>query len=275
MPPGERRMSLTAIGSKIAAGAAWMIALRVIERSIGMISTIILARLLVPQDFGLVAMAMAVYALIEVAGQFGFDLILIRAQRASRAQYDGAWTLGVCHGVVSALVLLALAEPTAGFFSEPRLVPVIQILAAVAFLQGLENIGVVDFRRDFHFGKDFLFLFGKKIISFAVTVTLAFHYRSYWALVIGIVTSRVSGVILSYLLHPYRPRLSFSEIPNLFGFSRWVLLTRILGFVSMPARWVCTAWEGRSPRFPPPNCFIRSCAPSSPAMPWWRTMPPR
>lgn len=65
-------------GQSVAVGAALMIALKLIERLIGVISTIILARLLIPEDFGLVAMAMAVLAILELAGQFGFDHAIIR-----------------------------------------------------------------------------------------------------------------------------------------------------------------------------------------------------
>ena len=54
------------IGRKMAKGAAWMVGFKLVERSIGMISTIILARILVPEDFGLIAMATAVIAILEV-----------------------------------------------------------------------------------------------------------------------------------------------------------------------------------------------------------------
>lgn len=58
---------------EMARGAAWMVGFRIAERGLGFISILILARLLLPADFGLVAMAMSVVALIELAGAFGFD----------------------------------------------------------------------------------------------------------------------------------------------------------------------------------------------------------
>jgi len=218
------------IGRQVAVGAVWMIALKLVERGIGVVSTLILARLLVPADFGLVAMAMAVFAFVEIAGSFGFDLALIRNRDAGRAHYDSAWTLSVGYGALSGLVLAALAWPTAAYFGEPRLVSVMLVLAAIAVVQGLENIGAVDFRKDFRFGKDFQLMFAKKIIAFVVTLGLALSLRSYWALLAGIAASRVSGVVLSFMLHPYRPRLDTSEIRGLFRFSRWIVLSRILEY---------------------------------------------
>ena len=220
------------VGRKVAVGAVWMVGLKLIERGIGFISTLILARLLLPADFGLVAMAMAVMAFIEIAGQFGFDLALIRDREAGRAEYDSAWTLQLGYAVFSAFVLALLAIPSAAFFNEPRLMPVIFILAAIALVQGFENIGVVDFRKDFRFGSDFRLMLLKKLIAFAITIGLAFTFRSYWALLGGIAASRISGVVLSFWLHPYRPRLNVSQIRSLLRFSRWIVLSRIIEYVS-------------------------------------------
>jgi lipopolysaccharide exporter len=218
------------VGRQVAAGAAWMVALKFIERGIGVVSTLVLARLLLPADFGLVAMAMAVFAFVEIAGSFGFDLALIRQRDANRAQYDSAWSLSVGYGAMSGLVLLALANPSATFFNEPRLVPVMAVLAAVAFLQGFENIGTVNFRKEFRFGKDFQLLLAKKLVAFFVTLALAFVWRNHWALLAGIAASRVSGVVLSFLMHPYRPQWDTSAVRELLRFSRWIVASRIIEY---------------------------------------------
>src|SRR4029078_12502961 len=114
----------------MAKGAAWMILMRVVERGLGFVSTLLLARLLVPADFGLVAMAMSVFALLEVLGAFSFDMALIQNQQAERKHFDTAWTLAVIYGVVSGMGLIALAWPAATFFGESRLVPIFFALAA-------------------------------------------------------------------------------------------------------------------------------------------------
>lgn len=221
---------MTPVGKSVAVGALWMIALKFIERSIGVVSTIILARLLIPADFGLVAMAMAIFAILELVGQFGFDHAIIRNQNSTRSQLDTAWTLTICHGVLSGLALALLAAPVAAFFKEPRLEYIVYALALIAVIQSFENIGIMLFRKDLKFRKDFNFFLAKKIIAFICTVSLALIFKSYWALVGGIFASRAAGVVLSYIVHPYRPRLSFSATRELFGFSKWVLLTGILGY---------------------------------------------
>lgn len=222
---------MTGVGGRMAAGAAWMIGLKLIERGIGVVSTLILARLLMPGDFGLIAMAMAVIAFVEVAGQFGFDLALIRLRDVGRAHYDSAWTLQVGYGFVAGAAIALLAWPTAAYFGEPRVAPVMWVLAAVAVIQGFENIGTVDFRKEFKYEKDFQFLLAKKLVSFVVTLALALTFRSYWALVAGMATSRVAGVVLSFFMHPYRPRFDTSQVRSLMGFSTWVLVLRLVDYL--------------------------------------------
>lgn len=215
--------------AQIAKGAAWMVLFKWIDRSIGLISTLILARLLVPADFGVVAMAMSVIAVIELATAFSFDAALIQKAQPAREHYDTAWTLNVMLAVAGAVVTIALAPLTALFYGEPRLTVVMYVLGAGWLAWGFENVGVVDFRRNLDFHREFRFLGFKRVIAFAVTVMAALMFRSYWALVVGMVTGRVAGVLLSYLMHPYRPRLSVAASRELLSFSGWMLATNVLG----------------------------------------------
>ncbi len=220
------------IGKTVAKGALWMVLFKVAERSIGLVSTVILARLLVPTDFGLVALATAIIALLEVFGSFSFDLVLIQKQQADRSYYDTAWTFNVIVGVAIGVVLLIVAIPAGSFYNDARLEAIVAVLALAPFLNGLENVGIVAFRKDLEFHKEFAFLIAKKFISFAVTVTLAVLLRSYWALIAGIVTSRLTGTVLSYWVHPYRPRLSLNKRRELFNFSSWLFFGNIIQFVN-------------------------------------------
>jgi O-antigen/teichoic acid export membrane protein len=217
----------------MAHGAAWMVLAKFVERGLGLVSMLILARLLVPADFGLVAMATTLLAVLELLTAFGFDSALIRNGKADRSQYDTAWTLYVLMGVIMAVLLVALAYPLSWFYQEPRLVPVVAALALAAFVQAFENIGVVAFRMELDFRREFLFLGGKKLATFCTTVPLAFALGNYWALVAGMVMGRLVGVALSYRVHAYRPRFSLEHWRDMFGFSKWLLLTNAINFVRL------------------------------------------
>jgi len=213
---------------QIAQGAGWMVLFKLVDRALGIVSTLVLARLLLPADFGLVAMAMSVIAIVELATAFSFEVALIQRATLTRAHYDTAWTLNLLLAAVCASVTAAIAWPTAAFYAEPRLVPVMLVLAGGFAVSGLENPGIVDFRRALDFRREFYFLSGKRALSFAVTITLALALRSYWALVAGAIAGRLFGVTLSYLLHRFRPRPCLESARELFAFSIWMLANNVL-----------------------------------------------
>ncbi len=222
---------MSGIGRKIAKGAAWMVLFKVAERSLGLVSTIILARLLMPKDFGIVAMAMSVIAVLELLSAFNFDLALIHDRSATRKDYDSAWTLNLIFSSLLALLMVALAVPTARFYREPRLEDVIYVLAFSRFITGFENVGIIFFRKDMEFNREFSFLLSRKLASFLVTIVLALLWRNYWALVVGQVTGRVANLVLSFTMHPYRPGWSLAAWRELFHFSKWLLFNNLFLFL--------------------------------------------
>jgi O-antigen/teichoic acid export membrane protein len=211
----------------MARGAAWMVLFRLFDRSIGLVSTMLLARLLIPADFGLVAMAMSVIAVIELATAFSFEIPLIQKADPDRKDFDTAWTLNVLIAIGGALLTAALAKPAAAFYGDPRLTAVMLVIGAGWLVSGFENIGTVNFRRNMDFGAEFRFMASKRVIAFVVTISAALAFRSYWALVVGMATSRVAGVILSYAMQAFRPRFSLASMRDLFSFSGWMLVFNV------------------------------------------------
>ncbi len=219
------------INKKMARGAAWVVAARMVDRFIGVISTTILARILVPADFGLIAMATAIAAILDLLGSFGFDLALIHNQKANRSHYDTAWTFNVLFGAFCAFGLIALAVPTAKFYTEPRLVAIMIVLSFASFMSGFSNIGIVNFRKEMHFRSEFILLFMRRIVTFTITITGAIILKSYWALIFGMVSGSIVNVALSYWLQNYRPRFSLAAWRELFHFSKWMVINNILYFL--------------------------------------------
>ena len=222
--------SVQGFGRTVVKGAIWMVLARVTDRTLGMISTLVLARLLVPADYGIVAMATAVIALLDLFRAFNFDVVLIQNRQAQRRHYDTAWTFNVLLSAGVAAGLVILAFPAAHYYGEHRIVAPMYVLAIATFVGGFQNIGVVDFRKDLQFHREFLLLFLRKLVAFAVTIPLAFALRSYWALVLGILTSQAADVALGYMLHPFRPRFTFAACRELFDFSKWLALNNFIYF---------------------------------------------
>jgi lipopolysaccharide exporter len=207
----------------IVRGAFFTVAMRWSDRLIGLVSTLVLARLLVPEDFGIIAMASLVIALADVVFDLGVHVTLIQNRAPLQEHFDTAWTLALMQSAVAAVALFLCAPYAAQYFHEPRVENVIKVLGLALLTSGMENIGVVNFQKDMLFGKDFLFMFTKRFSGFTATLLCAWLLQSYWALVIGTVFGRVVGVACSFWMHPMRPRLSLVRVREMLGVSQWLL----------------------------------------------------
>lgn len=234
-PTGKAGRRLKDLDRKIAVGAAWMVGFKLIDRSIGLLSTIVLARVLAPEDFGLVAMAMVLIGALELLISFSFDVVLIQNPKAGRDQFDTAWTLNVVFTGACAVVLAMLAPGAASFYGQVRLETIIYLLAGGFALQGLSNIGPVIFRREMQFDQEFKFLLAKRLSTFLITIPAALYFRNYWALIIGQLSATAFSVALSYIMSNYRPRFSLRARVELFHSSKWLVLNNIFQFLNNSA----------------------------------------
>lgn len=196
-------------------------------RFIGLATTIILARLLDLFDFGIIAMAMVVIGLLQLVTWTGVDLALIKERNPTRDHYDSAWTIQIIQGLFLACLLLIAAPFSEAYFNEPEVVAVIRTMALNAVILGFGNIGTVEFRKKLDFAKEFRFGLYKKLAMFCVTVPAAILIGNYWAVVISLIFGSIVGVVLSYVMHPYRPRISTKKIKDIWSFSQWLLVSRI------------------------------------------------
>ncbi|MGZ8288000.1 MAG: lipopolysaccharide biosynthesis protein [Telluria sp.] len=222
---------MATINQRVTTSIFWMVGAKLLDRSIGIVSTLVLARLLVPADFGLVAMATAICGILDLLGAFSFDIALIQNQNAERRHYDTVWTFNVITGVFCAFVLILLAVPASHFYNEARLPGVMYALSLTFFLNAFTNVGIVKFRKELQFRKEFTIMFARRLITFVVTLTAAWMLRSYWALLIGMTMGRVVWCGLSYVMSDYRPRFSLSAGKELFHFSKWMLFNNVLSFL--------------------------------------------
>ena len=124
-------------------GAFLSVAMRWTDRLLSLLSTVILARLLVPGDFGLVAMAMVAVGFFDVLLDLGVGAALIQHEHAGREEFSTAWTLRLAQCAVTALLLVALAPLVADYYDDPRVVDVLRVAAITVIIGGLENIGTV------------------------------------------------------------------------------------------------------------------------------------
>ena len=218
--------------SRLARGSVWMVGMRWSIRLLGFISTIIVARVLTPEDFGVVAMASLVVLFLTVFSDVGIDLALIRHPNPQPKHYNTAWTYGVLFAVVIAAAITLGAPFAASFFQDPRIESVLPWMALVTLLSGFKNIYTVDFRRELLFHKDFQLNVLPRLVSIPATICFALVLRSYWAIVLGMLTQAFASLTVSYYMSSKAPRFSLEASGEIWSFSGWILLRSIAVFLN-------------------------------------------
>lgn len=222
------------LSKKVVQGGMWIFGLRIINRGLGFVRTIILARLLVPEDFGLFGIAMLAIATLETFSQTGFQAALIQKKENVESYLDTAWTVSAIRSVLLFLILFFSAPLVATFFNLPQATLVIKVIAVSTLLSGFRNIGILFFQKELKFNKVFFYELSATLVDLTVAITLAFMLRNVWALVWGGLAANFVRLFMSYMLHKYRPRVRFrkSEFKELFGFGKWILGSSILVFLA-------------------------------------------
>lgn len=213
---------------------------------LGLVSTVILARIISPEDYGIVAMAMLYVGLAEVLVDFGADTNILRKQTLDRDFIDSAWSLRIIQGAIVAMSLTFTAQLAGHYFNEPRVVWVIWVVAACLFFGSFSNIGITLARKNFEFALEFRFRIIGKLFGVVATIIAALFLKDYRALVIGLAVSYIGSMFLSYFMHPYRPTWNTSRIRSMWGFSKWLLVSGVGNFAAHKADQLIAARMGNA-----------------------------
>ena len=214
--------------SRTANGAGWVIGWRFASRFLGLFSTLILVRLLTPADFGIVALATSFAQGFGQLCEAGVEAAIIRDANPDRALYDTGFTINLIRGAGVAVILLIAAFPIAAFFHNPKLALVLIAVAAISAIGAMENIGVVDFRRFIAFDREFILKIIPRLVQTATAITLALILHSYWALIIALLINQTLTTLMTYRLHPYRPRLSLAAWRRMASYSGWSWINNLV-----------------------------------------------
>jgi len=218
------------LSRKVTKGALWVTVSAICSKGLGLISSIILARLLLPSDFGLLAIATAIVSMTQGLTTTGFGSALIQKQEKPEDFLNIAWTFELAKYFTLFFTLFFLAPLFALFFKEPAAIAVLRVISFSLIFQGLANIGIIYFRKNLDFKRQFIFNIVPQIIYIIVVIPLAFILRNVWALVWASVVRGLVVCVISYIMHPYRPHLDFNinKAKELFNFGKWILGSSII-----------------------------------------------
>jgi O-antigen/teichoic acid export membrane protein len=215
---------------KIVRGGAWLSAQFALRQGLRFLRVIIVARIVAPDDIGLIGMAALAITLVRVLTETGLQQALIHRQSESNETLDTAWTVLLIRNLVIAGAVAAGAEIVAGFFDEPRAAGVVRAVSLVLVMEAFTNIAAVMFQKRLDFRRQALYLGGSEIVEFAVTVVLALSLRNVWALVYGWIAGAAARAVFSYIAEPRRVRLCLSGpvLRELIRYGKWLTASSVL-----------------------------------------------
>jgi O-antigen/teichoic acid export membrane protein len=210
---------------RLSRGGAWVAVGNIGEQGLRLVRNMILARLLAPKAFGLMAMVLSFGSVLQVLTAVGVrEAIIQNPKSAERTFINGAWWLAAIRSVLLYLAGFVAAPWLAEFYHRPQLC----VLARVAFLnvvfQGLLSPGVYVLLKQMRYARWVLVQQGGGLIGVTVTLILAMHIKGVWALAIGYVTEGLAECVLSYCVSPFRPSFQFhrEQLNSLLSYSRGI-----------------------------------------------------
>ena len=222
-------MSLTTTSFK---GASWLGFLKASIKILSLIKLTIIARILSPTDFGLFAMIVIPFGLLEVASEPGFKQALIQTKKPVRKYFSSAWLAFSLRGLILFLILFFSADLISSFY-RADLTRAIRIIALSPLLKGLGNPAIVLFQKKLKFKKQFVYQFLMSLTESVFTIFYAIKLKSMLALPLGVVAGAVSNLILSYFLAKVDfSKIKISKIFELYRYGKWVTVGTLLSYLN-------------------------------------------
>jgi len=208
-------------------GAVSLGSARVIMSLLNMAGIVILARILAPEDFGIIAIAMAVVTVMVAVTESALQQALVQCQEPTRDYVDTVWTMSCIRaGLIFALIALA-AWPLSIAYGDERLFAVLIVAGVTGAFMEFYNPLLSLATREMRFGPVAAFQIGQKVAGLGLAIILALALGNFWGIILGNAIGSTIASLASYLILPYRPAFTLSRMREVWGFSGWMSLSQL------------------------------------------------
>jgi PST family polysaccharide transporter/lipopolysaccharide exporter len=180
----------------------------VLDKVIAAIQLMVVARLLVPADFGVMAASATIVLAFMTISELGLESALIAKAKVDHEDLAVAWTFAIARGAVMAACLWAAAEMIGQAMQMPQLASLLRVHAWLLVLQGLQSPAMAIVLKNLDLRRRITMDLVRRVIEAGVSITLALWFRNVWALLLGQMVGMCIGSLLSFRVAPFRPRLS-------------------------------------------------------------------
>jgi len=208
-------------GKKTVHAVAWNYASFALSKGVVLITMAVLTRLLPPETFGLVSLATVVISYFSLLQDLGLGSALIQQRSQVQEAANTVYAANLVIGILLFLIAYAIAPAVASFFREPAVGPMLRLLALTFVIDPFGSVHIALLQRDLAFRKKLLPDLGRLLVKAVVTIVLAVKGFGAWSLIIGQLSSSVSGVVLARIALRWklRVRIDKPELDRLLKFS--------------------------------------------------------
>lgn len=193
-------------------GVSWVGAYRASSRLIAFVKTAIIARILLPAQFGIFGIAGLVLTLLETLTETGINIFLVQEEDDVDSYINTAWVVSIVRGVLIALAMIFLTPFIVSFFRVPEAKNILFLTSLVPLLRGFINPATAKFQKELMFDKEFRFKLPIYIIESVVAVALAFLTHEASSFIWGMIAGATIEILLSFIIVRPVPRFSFEAI---------------------------------------------------------------
>lgn len=221
------------LGRKVTKGVGWNYLSYGLGKTISLITISILAHLLSPDDFGVVALATLAIEYLSILNDFGLATALIQRRENLEEASNVVFTLNLIISFSLTLLTYLLAPRVALFFNEPSLTPILRWLGLIFSINAFGSVHKARLQREMHFGRKVIPELGNTIIKGVVSIGFAIKGYGAWSLVYGQLAGLSVSIILLWIVVPWMPSLVFrSGLSNqLFNFGIPIMADRALSIL--------------------------------------------
>lgn len=221
------------LAKKTISGIIWHFSQLLVRRSINLVVTLILARILVPEDFGLVAMMTVFLAIGSSLMNSGFKQALIRMQYATNLDFNTAFYSNLILGMLAYGVLFATAPLIAKFYNESKLIDLVRVAAIGVIINSFLVVQEAKIHRSLNFKAEMQAIFPAGILSGLLAIILAYEGLGVWVLVVQMLVFALINTTILWLKQGWRPSLIFNRqsFSEMYGFGYKLFITGVLDAV--------------------------------------------
>jgi lipopolysaccharide exporter len=213
-------------------GISWTGSLSFFTKAVGFLETIILARILVPAQFGAYGIALLALGLLETLTETGVNIVLVQEKEID-GLISSAWLVSIGRGLLITLLLYFISPLIAGFFHSSDSLLLLQLISLVPFLRGFINPAVVKFQKNLMFRKYFWYQMVILFVDTAVSIIVTYITKQPIGIVIGLLAGVFVELGFSFIFISPRPDFSFRKeyVSKIFHRGKWITLTTIFNYL--------------------------------------------